>query len=165
MIKDTNGLVYVFLFAVLLLVMAGGGVVSYVASEVGKTKMIEQKDTEILALTEEIVALNKTITLLEETPKIKDFSSIAALESWVSYYSYDMYIINVFDFALETQARGLRDGYLISVSYDEDRIPPYEGDANTGKIVCSAFVNGELYYWLPYDTTIYPTGLRKGAIK
>lgn len=80
-----------------------------------------------------------------------EFESIDKLEEWVLRHTQPQtfYLSDLFRSALRVQQLGLADGYLISVIYDNDKVP---GEC---KIFNGALANGKFYIWDPEHTDVY----------
>ena len=114
-----------------------------------------EKTTVMTSLTElqtDFDTVNMELNSIKAIYPPRDFSSLSALQTWVNKHLQPRgsYLDDTFRAALRVQDDALKDGYLISVMYDED-----DTDPDYGWVYCATLVNGELYYWHPAVGTIH----------
>ncbi len=98
-------------------------------------------------------AVELELSVIEEIYPPGGFDTLMELNEWVRDNQQTPKTETVetgYHSALKVQSLGLKDGYLISVMYDED-----DTDPDYGWIYNGAEVDGRLYVWDPELTEVY----------
>ncbi len=117
------------------------------------TNALSMATMEIERVMVDLDVVKQELADIEKVYPLTGFDSVMQLEDWIKEYPINTtttYIDEGYRSALKIQDQGMKDGYLISVIYDED-----ERDPNVGMILNGVEIGGKFYVWEPETGTVY----------
>ena len=120
--------------------------------EAGAAALLSEKETLQSQVVELEVKISQVEAALEAIKLPSNFPSRLVLEQWAvsNVQPKTPSIQSMCQSVLAVQRQGIKDGYLISLSYDED-------DSNSDKawVLCGAMAGNRYYLWDPEIGDIY----------